>query len=404
MIPTLLGVVAVVLVAGAGPPQVVVRPLAGPEQTGALKELDSQHMTVTLEGRTQQFTIADLQAVLFSNKSTAGSETERIQVQLLDGSVLASSQYTVADRVATVAVGDRELKIPTRAVRSVRFDARAKALDGQWQESLAGQFAGDIVVLRRETSLDQLEGILHDITSDIVEFEFENETIPVKRTKLEGIVYLNSTTEPLPKVICKVHTIGGTIWCANELRLDGDKLRVVTAGGIASELLLADLARLDFASGNVVYLSDKEPESVQWTPFVASGVAAERLARMFRPRRDRSFEGDALWLGAIGSETRYSKGLCIHSRTLLTYRVGGEYRKFTAVAGIDSRLQGRGNVQLVIMGDNKTLFQKAISGADAPLMLDLDVQGVQRLKILVDFGQSADIGDHLNLCDARLIK
>ena len=101
---------------------------------------------------------------------------------------------------------------------------------------------------------------------------------------------------------------------------------------------------------------------------------------------------------------QYDRGLAIHSRSQLVYRLTEPYRKLTAVVGIDSRLQGRGNLVLVIEGDDKELFRRDISGKDAPLPLDLNIEGVRRLKILVDFGESLDVADHLNLCNARIIK
>ena len=76
----------------------------------------------------------------------------------------------------------------------------------------------------------------------------------------------------------------------------------------------------------------------------------------------------------------------------------------TALVGIDSRLQGGGNVVLVIRGDNRELFRQAVSGQQPPLELDLNIENVRRLEILVDFGETLDVADHLNLCNARVIK
>jgi hypothetical protein len=45
-----------------------------------------------------------------------------------------------------------------------------------------------------------------------------------------------------------------------------------------------------------------------------------------------------------------------------------------------------------------------VTGRDKAFPVDLDITGVKRLKILVDFGEEMDIADHLNLCDARLTK
>jgi hypothetical protein len=96
--------------------------------------------------------------------------------------------------------------------------------------------------------------------------------------------------------------------------------------------------------------------------------------------------------------------LSIHSRSVLVFRWKEAYRKLTADVGIDSRVHGRGNVVLVITGDGKELFRQTIAGTDPPLPLDLNIEGVRRLEILVDFGETLDVADHLNFCNARVVK
>ena len=49
-------------------------------------------------------------------------------------------------------------------------------------------------------------------------------------------------------------------------------------------------------------------------------------------------------------------------------------------------------------------YRQAISGKDDARSIELDLTGVKRLTILVDFGEQLDIGDHLLLCNARLTK
>ncbi len=74
------------------------------------------------------------------------------------------------------------------------------------------------------------------------------------------------------------------------------------------------------------------------------------------------------------------------------------------MAGIDSRLRGCGHVLLVIRGDDRDLLRQTISGQQPPVPLDVNIEGVRRLEILVDFGETLDVADHLNLCNARIIK
>jgi hypothetical protein len=130
----------------------------------------------------------------------------------------------------------------------------------------------------------------------------------------------------------------------------------------------------------------------------------KRILQLYAPRRDASFEGSGLWLGEGSDMRQYEKGLSIHSRSVLIYRLQDAHRKLTADVGIDSRLRGRGNVVLVIKGDDTELLRRSIAGEDPPLPLDLNIEGVRRLEILVDFGETLDVADHLNLCNARIIK
>jgi len=73
---------------------------------------------------------------------------------------------------------------------------------------------------------------------------------------------------------------------------------------------------------------------------------------LFQPRVDRALFGGPLQLpreanGRATPAWPYAKGLAIHSRTKIVYRLPREFRSFSAIAGIDSRVRPAGNVRLV---------------------------------------------------------
>jgi hypothetical protein len=326
-------------------------------------------------------------------------------VQLVDGCLLEATAYTVRNRSATIQLGEKSLSCDTRLVHSVRFHRPTPELDPAWREIVAAGGRGDIAVLRRSsTSLDQLEGVFHDITGEAVEFEYDEQRIAVKHAKLEGIVYYHSGTLELPKPICEVVVVNGSRWQAQTLALAGSAITFSTPCGVNFEAPLNELSRLDFAAGNVAYLSDLDFEVTECVPFIASRLPPERIMQIYSPRKDSSFEGNGLWLGERSRATQYTKGLSIHSRSRLVFRLAEPFRRLTAVVGIDSRLQGGGNVVLVIRGDNRELLRQTISGQQPPFELELNIENVRRLEILVDFGETLDVADHLNLCNARIIK
>ena len=61
-------------------------------------------------------------------------------------------------------------------------------------------------------------------------------------------------------------------------------------------------------------------------------------------------------------------------------------------------------MHLVIRGDDRVLLEIIVCGAEPARRVDLYVTDVRRLTILADYGEDFDVGDHLDLCDARLLK
>ena len=98
----------------------------------------------------------------------------------------------------------------------------------------------------------------------------------------------------------------------------------------------------------------------------------------------------------------YAKGLALHARTEVGFRLPGKFRRFKALVGIDDSVRAAGDLQLEIRGDNKMLWEGRITGTEAARPLDLDIAGVKRIEILVDFGADLDIADVVDLCEARV--
>ncbi len=380
-----------------------VQTLAGEELSGQLVEVTERQIVLeTAQGRKSQ-PIAGLLSVAPANPRSIENVKPRYWVRLSDGTQLLADAYKVKDRMATIQLcgGGTPLEIPTRSVAWLRLREPDPAVDEQWRAILSQKTAGDLVVIRvSPTALDQLEGVLHDLDENTAQFEFDGDRIPVGLKKLEGLVYYHPLGKDEPRPACKLTTVEGSSWSVRSLVLKEQVLEVTTTGGVRVELPLDRVRLLDFSSGNVVYLSDLEAENMTWTPFMEFPSLAAKLSKLFGPKKDQSLDGGKLKLG----NRLYQKGLALHSRSELTYRLTDNYRRFQADFGIDGAVGPSGHVELIIFGDDKELFRGEVSGRDEPGSLDLDIAGVRRLKILVDFGMQLDIADHLNLCNARIIK
>lgn len=382
---------------------VEVRPLAGPSLRGELVEFSAEAIVVQTPDGPQRLDVASLWELAVTGAAQSSDRPATVWIELVDGSLIHAERYTAAAGLASVTTtGDRPLSIRTALIHAVRFRdyASAPQIGDLWRQLVAVPAGGDSLVVRRGDRLDQLTGAIRDVTDEIVQFEADGELVQAKRAKLEGLVYYHPASGDLPPRAALVAEASGTQWSARSLRVADGRLELVSVAGLPVSLPLSDLTRIDFSSGNSAWLDAWEPESVEWRPFIDSRVPGGLLARWFEPRGGSSPGGAPLRLGGQS----YDRGLQLHSRTELVYRLTEDYRQLQALVGIDDRVRPAGDVRLVIRGDDRELFNQAVTGSDEPLPLSLDITGVRRLRILVDFGQQLDIGDWLNLCEARITK
>jgi hypothetical protein len=323
-----------------------------------------------------------------------------VWLEFMDGSRIAALQYIVeADKAKCTLTNGAILVVSVNAIRNVRLQAETPKIASEWSRILGMKAEGDILVVRNGESVDYHQGVLHEVSEDAVKFELDSDTLPIKRAKIFGFAYRHTASEEKSPPVGYIFDRGGSRWAVASFNL-GEKLEWTTPGGVNYESPLADIKSIDFSLGKVQYLSDLKPESVVWTPFFGQGQVSPTLERFYAPRMDRNFDSNPLQL----KKTIYPKGLALHSRTEIVYRLPDVYGRFRAVAGIDDTVTPKGNVRLLIRGDDKLLFESAINGSEPPHKIDLDISGVRRITILVDYGDTFGAGDHLILGNARIYK
>lgn len=382
--------------------------LDGARVRGALVSADSDGLTLrTATGEVDQ-PHKELLYVKVTPESEPVVHSRAMRVQLTGGTQLYLADFLVSGSRATATTEDgRQIRIPTRALRTVRLQPRNESLQEAWKQIAAARGSDDILVIRKtagdeagggpvETVLDQLPGVVGDITEAGIGFEFQGSAVNVPRDKAEGIVF-HTTAARLAATLCEVQERNGTVWRARSLTVKGDECVVTTISGVRGKIPFSQVIALDYSLGNLTYLTDIEPEATEFKPRVASSAAADLVAAWFQPR---TAEGPLM----IGGQT-FDQALRVHSRTTLTYRLREDHQQLLATIGIDERFRDLGAVQLRISGDGKVLFEQEIAGRDAPQELAVDIRGVRRLTLLVDYGTDGDDrGDHLLLCNARLTK
>ncbi len=391
----LAGLCAVVVVSLIELPSSVA---AGP--TVQLRTLDGRTKTGQVQSLTEtQIQLVDQPPEPLRNVQSVGLKAassvprDAIAVSLSDGSILAAKTYSVSNGTANIeTVGGAEVSLRVSGIQDVRFGQSSPAAAKQWKEIQERDLASDLLILQKDNSLDFIEGVVGDVTEKTVEFTLGDESIKARRSKVYGLMLFQQRVgRNLPDCKCSITEQDGTRWQAAKVRLTDEGLEIQTVGDLTTVRPLDRLAGLDFSLGKIAYLTDLEPLSTKLTPFF--DIVAQ-------PRTNTNLEGGPL---KIGSRT-FSNGLALHSRTELTYGLRGQYRRFVAIAGIDEVVGDLGHAELIISGDNRRLFSRELTGSDDPLPIELNVTGVQRLQILVDFGKDIDTADHVDLCEARVLK
>lgn len=375
-------------------PAVEVHSLDGQAVSGSLVAMESSRVTLETGDGRQTVDVEQLVGRDFAGEDGDVGAEPGVWVDLRDGSSLVGRDCTAAEDRCRLTTPDGPIELPFAAVASVRFGPLVSEVADQWNRIAEAKASADRLVVRKESHLNYHQGIVRGIGRHTVEFDLDGDILPVKREKVFGLVFYRPGDLPSAAPLCRITEAGGSRWVATSLDLRDGRLHWTTPAG-ADVARPVEKLRVDFAW----YLSDLEPESVAWTPYFGQAERLPLLERFRQPRMDRSLDGGPLRLH--GHE--YAKGIALRSRTEIVYRLPGRFRRFRAIVGIDDAVRPHGHVRLVVRCDDRSPEVFTLSGIDEPLPLDVDLTGVRRLSILVDFGDGLDVADHLDLCRARIV-
>jgi len=378
--------------AAAVSPKVEISSLDGKLTAGRLTGLTADEVTIDSDGQPRNVPLAELMQIRFSESTQPGQQSSGIpRVTLIDGSQFGA---TAAESTATTFTVNTphlgQFSLPLTSVANVRLAPTDRRVEEAWAEIAVRQVKQDLLVVRKGDVLDHLPGVVGVIGKETLAFILDGQEISVPVAKVFGIVY-GRTKRGRFEPVCRAELANADLLNLNAISQADGALAAVLVDGTTVTIPIDQVSRLDFSHGKLRYLSDMEPREVKYTPF---------FDITWKYRRNTNLDGGPLRVG----RKEYARGISIHSRTMLRYRLSREFRRFQAVVGIDRVVGRNGDVQLVISGDGKVLFEENIRGVDDPRALDLDVSGVHNLEILVDFGGDLDIADHLDLADAKLVK
>jgi hypothetical protein len=295
--------------------------------------------------------------------------------------------------VAETALGERT-SIRFGDLTAIRFrepqdDSRP---EGLFADAIARRAPGvDVLITSDAFDAAPLRGSLRSLDAAGGAFVFDGRERSFRTEKVYAIVLAPPPGEP-PKPGALAELRDGSILPGRLVAVDDAVIRFDASVGGEHAWPIERVARLRIHSPRVTYVSDLSP--------IRQAVEG-RLHRDWPVGIDETVAGKALTLGG----RRFERGLGVHSRTELVYRIDGGFERFVAVIGIDDAFRPRGSVVFRIVGDGAVRFDSGpVTGRDEPRHVNGPVGGVRELSLIVDFGADLDLADHAIWGDARLLR
>ena len=345
----------------------------GTAEEGRLVEIGAESLQVADAGGTtrsiplERVRTVERRVDLPGGPSSAAES--RVRVLLTDGTSLAGDDFAWSGPTATLDGPAGRVELPLARVRAVEWRAENAAASASWLDAVPEKIASDLVVIGKPDGFEFVECAISTISPDTVTVVLDDETIPVKRSKVVGLRWLRADAA-LPIGRTTVDIDGGSLradavaWTTAGLVLDGGAADRKTLVGAAA------LKRIDYAAGRTTLLSGVAPERLDVEPFFGALARIEGLAAAFAPR-------------PVVADARHEKpGLVVRPRTVAVWRIPPGSRRFRSAV---SHAAGAGPALVTITVDDRRVFEQAVSGAEAVPVV-LDVSGGRRLGITVDFG------------------
>lgn len=146
-------------------------------------------------------------------------------------------------------------------------------------------------------------------------------------------------------------------------------------------------------NGRLVRLVTLEPAAVEHVPFFDLAMP---------PRFNEALDGGPL---RMSDNSQPARGIAVHSKTALHYRLHGTFTRLRGGLGLLREGTSLGDIEARIVGDGKVLWSReSLTAGDGVVPVEVDVTGVDRLELVVDFGAGQHVGDRAAWVDPVLLR
>ncbi len=315
-------------------------------------------------------------------------------VQLFESRLYCDKLSFKGNEAEVILLSGQALTIPLAHIISYIHQGDDPKVRDQWEKLLTKTSKHDHVLkLSDKGVLDALDGSLGDIDKEGKTIQFESakapgKTLQVGLGKITGLMFNRKVPPNAP--VCVVHDTMGNKIAASTITMEGDNFKITTTSGTKLTLAEKTLSKLDFNQGKLVFLSDLNPTDV----VEESGIG---LKIGMKYRKDTNLEGEPILLG----KADFVKGLTLHAHTELEFNLGGNYKDFKAVLGVDARAKTESKAKVIIECDGVKAFDKLVD-PQKQLEVNVNVRNVQKMRIIVTSDDVLQLHDQATLGDARI--
>jgi hypothetical protein len=369
------------------PPAVDVRveQADGATLSGRLQSLTAEEVCLVVAGETRVLPVSGVRRIL--RDAAPPLRAARVAVSCTDGSWLWADDFSRAGEQALLAVGDDRIELPFDRVKTVAWGLKpAAAIPAPpWLAAVPEKPDSDLVIVNgKEGGHEIVSCAIADVGPEAVTVELDGETIPVKRAKVAGLVWLRPPRQPAGGTRVTVSSgflpAGTVAWSPSELRVDDVRL---PAGA---------LVEIDYAAGRTVRLAALPMERVSAEPFFGSLAGIDGMAAFFAPR-----------LVPVRGADAARQSLVIRPRTTAVWRVPPDSRRFRTQLQRTAGGASSGAVEVVIKLDDRDAFRRRLDSTADDAAVDIEVASARRLAITVDF-VPGDLGCPVRFTDPAFEK
>lgn len=307
------------------------------------------------------------------------------------GIVTATGLSSVQGRIAAGVSGEATVAWTLGQIEAVQFE---NSLSPAAAEEFASRRKNrdktrDQLIVQRDDGLTTFPGALEALTAQGWTFRVGDRTLRGAYDRAVGVVLADSRNEmPFDAVL---HTTSGDEIRGTMIAADSRGVEIQIGTITTARWPWKQVARIEFRSRRVVFLSDLDPVSSENRGWFGTDWPYQR---------DRSTTGGPI---RIGGRT-YAKGLGVHSRSRLTFMVPDGCDRIAAIIGLDDAAV-RGNVVFRVLEGDKALYDSGpLAAGQRPVEIVVPTGGAKRLTMEVDFGSGLDIGDHAIWGLARFLR